>query len=101
MNNNSLLKTFSATPVFGKQLSRTFNATPLSHTKKRKKSRAAKKMQALFRGYMSRKKQKKQKKLKKELTKLNISSMPVALDRRQRSRRKPSRYGFDFFSKKI
>ena len=99
MNNNSLLKTFSATPVFGKQLSRTFNATPLSHTKKRKKSRAAKKMQALFRGYMSRKKQKKQKKLKKELTKLKISSMQVdnALERGQRSRRKPSRYMDIFF----
>jgi len=95
MNNNLLLTTFSAKPVFGKLLSRTFNATPLSHTKKRKKNRAAKKMQALFRGYMSRKNQKKQKKIEKELIKLK-SSMPVdnTLKRGQRSRRRTSRYGF-------
>jgi hypothetical protein len=67
-SNNELLKTFNASPFHTMPITRmlTFNASPLSPTKRRH-SRAAKKLQGLFRGHMARNITKKMKSAAKKM----------------------------------
>jgi hypothetical protein len=67
-SNNELLKTFNASPFHTMPITRllTYNASPLLLTKKRH-SRAAKKKQGVFGGYMARNITKKMKSAAKKM----------------------------------